>query len=116
MAESNTHKVFPESVSEGSLLNLGHHYFSFFISLLPQFHYFALTYLILHFLLLLSCASFISSLLGYGPRGLDAKVTMINMVWRTPVLQMTIFIMPVRGLIQTEQFLIWFGEHMFSKS
>ena len=38
-----------------------------------------------------------------------------NMVWRTHVLQMTVFIMPVWGLIQTEQFLIWFGDHMFSK-
>ena len=41
--------------------------------------------------------------------------TVFNMVWRTHVLQMTVFIMPARRLTQTEQFLIWFGEHVFSK-
>ena len=31
------------------------------------------------------------------------------------VLQTTVFIMPMRCLIQTEQFLIWFSEHIFYK-
>ena len=35
------------------------------------------------------------------------------MVLRTHVLQMIVFMMPARGLIQKQPFLIWFGEHMF---
>ena len=116
---------FPKGVSEGSFLNLGHQYLAFKSWPLDLgHHYLAFNYLAFvcspfHFLLFSSISLlspfWILVLFGYRPRGFVAKVTMINMVWRTPVLQMTVFIMPVRRLIQTEQFLIWFGDHMFSK-
>ena len=48
-------------------------------------------------------------------RGARVQTQVFNMVWRTHVLQMKVFIMPVRGLMPERQFLIWFGEHMFFK-
>ena len=116
----------PESVSEGSFLYFGHHYFAIIIfgpSLLRH-HYIALpNCLILWpsvFPLQVSSSSLFCPLQFFITCGcrracLIAKVTITNMVWRTCVSQSILFITPARGLIQKQQVLIWFGEHVFPK-
>ena len=101
---------FPVSVSEGSFLNLGHHYLAF--------NYLAFVCSPFHFLLFLYCPSFRFWLFwGIGRAASLQKCQWL--IWFGDHVfskrQFLYLIMPARGLIQTEQFLIWFGEHMFSK-
>ena len=108
---------FPESVSEGSFLNLGHHYLAF-TSWPPLLglQLFGLRIFAFSFSSISLLSPFWTlGVLGCSSRGFVAKMIVINMVWRTCVPQMVVFIMPASGLIQTEQFLIWFGDLMFSK-